>query len=394
MFDFANSAYTTVIITVIFGPIFTNIIVPPSNTPNDQYAAGNTLWATALGISYILVVLSAPFFGAITDFSANKKRFLFASYIVCILATASLWFVASSDFYLLAFLLIIVSNFAFSSGENFISSFLPFLGRQKDLGKISGYAWGVGYFGGLLSIIIIKLLLGESEAENYDNLRLVGPITALFFLIAGIPTFLFLREPGIDIPVQKSISFFKSGYERLFDTLKNLKKFKDLSVFLVSMFFALASLYIVISFTFVYGKQVIGLDSHQEAIVFVLTQFSAAFGSVVFGLLQDRLGALKSFLLTITLWIFAALMLYFIQDVVLILNQKFHFNSSVQSFFMLLAVFAGIGLGGMQSASRTIIGLFSPPGRSGEFFGLWGCPVNWLPHLVYLLSPGYRIYLD
>ncbi|MCX7999281.1 MAG: MFS transporter, partial [Leptospiraceae bacterium] len=188
MFDFANSSYTTVIITVIYGDIFSRIIVPPTADPENPYRYGNMLWALALAISYILVVISGPIIGAITDYSARKKQFLFYTYILCVVSTALLFFSSKPGDIWLPFVLIIISNFAFASSENIVSSFLPFLGPKEDLGKISGYAWAIGYFGGLASVLLVNTL-GEVKLENFENLRLVGPYTALFFLISGIPTF-------------------------------------------------------------------------------------------------------------------------------------------------------------------------------------------------------------
>ena len=144
MFDFANSSYTTVIITVVFCIIFPKIIVGDG----PEYRLGNLLWSTSLSISYLIVLLSAPLLGAIMDYTGSKKKFLFGSYLLTVIATAALFFVSPGDI-ILGMLLIILSNIGFSYSESFVSSFLPGLGPPEDLGKISGYAWGLGYFGGL-----------------------------------------------------------------------------------------------------------------------------------------------------------------------------------------------------------------------------------------------------
>jgi hypothetical protein len=139
MFDFANQAYTLLIITVVFGDLFTRVIVG-----NDgDYRLGNFLWSLALSTSYLLVVVCSPIAGAIMDYTASKKRFLFASYLLTVVATAALYFVAPG-YALLGVLLLIVSNFGYSIGEAFIASFLPDLGPPEDLGKISGFGWALG----------------------------------------------------------------------------------------------------------------------------------------------------------------------------------------------------------------------------------------------------------
>ena len=374
MFDFANSSYVTVIITVIFGPIFTQIIVPSSGDVNNPYAWGNTLWAIALAVSNLLCVFLGPFFGSITDLSGSKKKFLFISYIVCGVSTAGLWFVSSSEFYYLAVFIIICSNLAFSLGENFISSFLPSLGPKKDLGKISGMGWAIGYFGGLGSVALVKALTGETTMANFENLRMVGPWTALFFFVAGIPTFLFLKEPKITnaSKIKKSSLFYlKLSYQEIKTTIAHLNRYKDLAIFLIALFFTLASFGIVISFTFIYGKQVIGLTSGQEVILFVVTQIMAATGAFLLGFIQDKIGVVKTFMWTIVMWIVSILLIFYTANITAYLNAA-GIDWSIATVFSIFAGIASINLGSTASASRAIVSLFSPKDKSGEFFGLWG----------------------
>ena len=137
MFDFANSSYTTVIVTVVFSVIFPRLIVGDG----PEYRQGNLLWSVALSVSYGLVVLTAPVLGAIMDFRAAKKRFLFGSYLLTVAATALLYFASPGQVWL-AVVLVVISNYGFSVGESFTSSFLPDLGPTEELGKISGIRLG------------------------------------------------------------------------------------------------------------------------------------------------------------------------------------------------------------------------------------------------------------
>src|SRR5690606_2703561 len=146
MFDFANQGYTLLIITVIFGDLFTRVI--GGDAPD--YRMGNLLWSLALAVSYLMVVVANPVCGAIMDYSRSRKRFLFGSYLLTVLTTALLYFV-EPGWIVPAMLLIILSNFAYSMGEGFVASFLPDLGPRQALGWISGLGWGVGYIGGLVA---------------------------------------------------------------------------------------------------------------------------------------------------------------------------------------------------------------------------------------------------
>lgn len=368
MFDFANSSYTTVIITVVFSVIFPKIIVGDAES---GYRMGNLLWSVALSVSYILVVVTAPILGAIMDHSASKKRFLFYSYVLVVLATASLYFV-QPGMVLLGMGIIVISNLAFASGEDFISSFLPELGPPEDLGKISGYAWGLGYFGGLFSTAIVMFGLGEHTAANYENLRLTGPITGAFFAVAAIPTFVLLKERAKPQALPPGEGYITIAFKRLGQTFRDIRDFRDLMVFLSSFFFAYAGLSIIISFAFIYGDQIINWSPTSQMLMFVITQFTAAGGAVLFGYLQDKLGAIRSYNLTMVLWIVSVLLIYFTDDLTAWINSTFGLAWKVEHFFLIVGSVAGSGLGATQSAARAMVGIFSPVTKSAEFFGFWG----------------------
>jgi len=383
MFDFANSSYTTVIITVVYAVMFPEIIV--GSDPEGSFGAGNLLWSIALSISYGLVVLTAPIFGAIIDFTASKKKFLFYSYLLTIISTAALFFVKPGH-YQLGMILIILSNFGFAAGESFVSSFLPDLGPPEDLGKISGFAWGLGYFGGLFATILVTLL-GPIALENMSNLRFVGPITAIFFLLAAIPTFLWVKERAKPKQLPPGEHTVIIGFKRLSDTFRELDNFRELMIFLISLFFAMAGLSIVISFAFIYGNQVIEWDDTSRILMFVITQFTAAGGAFLFGYFQDIIGAKTTFNLTLILWIIAVIMIWATNDLTVLINYQLGISLHSQTFFLMVGCLAGIGLGATQSASRAIVGLFSPKSKSAEFFGFWGLSGK-LASIVGLLGIG------
>lgn len=297
MFDFANSSFTTVIVTVVFSVIFPRLVVGDG----PDYPLGNLLWSVALSVSYGLVVLTAPVLGAITDFRACKKRFLFGSYVLTVAAAALLYFVNPGHL-VLGVVLVIVSNFGFAAGESFTSSFLPDLGPAEELGKISGFAWGLGYVGGIACTALVLAVVGAQTLENYDRVRWVGPITAAFFLIAAIPTFMFLHERGTAKVLPPGESLVGMGIRRLLETGRSLRSFRDLLVFFVAFFFAMAGLSIVISFAFIYGDQVIRWSPTSQMLMFVITNLTATVGAIGFGFLQQRWGNLRTFNLTLGIW--------------------------------------------------------------------------------------------
>ncbi|MCE0733145.1 MFS transporter [Halomonas sp. G15] len=366
MFDFANQAYTLLIITVVFGELFTTVIVGERGV---DYRLANFLWSLALAVSYLLVVVTGPLCGAVMDYRAEKKRFLFASYLATVAATAMLYFVAPG-YVVLGLLLIVVSNYAYSMGESFIAAFLPDLGPPEDLGKISGFGWALGYVGGLFAAGFTLVVLGEATAENFERIRWVGPFAAGFFLVTAIPTFLWVKERGTPQPAGKP--YREIAIERVSTTLHELKRFRDLATFLVSLLFSMAGVYIIIAFAFIYGAQVIGWDESIRNLMFIIVQITAAAGALGFGFIQDRIGTKLTYQFTLVLWVAAILAIWATPEVTALLNARFGLDWEAQHLFLFVGCLAGLSLGSSQSASRALVGLFSPTRKAAEFFGFWG----------------------
>lgn len=367
MFDFANQGYTLLIITVIYGDLFTRVIV--GDAPD--YRLGNLLWSIALAASYLLVVVANPVCGAIMDYTQSRKRFLFGSYVLTVIATALLYFI-EPGWHTAAVLLIILSNFAYSIGEGFIASFLPDLGPRKALGWISGLGWGLGYVGGLVAAIFALLFLGDVSVENYDTIRWVGPFAGAFFLIAAIPTFIWLQERHAHMPPATRTGLVRIGMRRVATTWREIHHFRDLRSLLISVFFTMSGVYVIIAFSFIYGAQVIGWEEDVRVLMFIIVQITAALGAVGFGWLQSRLGARSTYLITLSLWLVAILAIWQTPTLTQTLRATLGVEWEAQYVFLVAGVLAGASLGSSQSATRALVGVLTPRGKEGEFFGLWG----------------------
>lgn len=367
MFDFANQGYTLLIITVVFGDLFTRVVVGDG----PHYRLGNLLWSVALACSYLMVVVANPVCGAIMDYSRSRKRFLFASYLLTVSATALLYFV-EPGWVVPAMVLVIVSNFAYAMGEGFIASFLPELGPRRALGWISGLGWSLGYVGGLVATAFTLYFLGEVSLENYATIRWVGPFAGGFFLLAAIPTFVWLRERGEPRPPLSAGALLRRGFARIAITWSELERFRDLRSLLLSVFFAMAGIYIIIAFSFIYGAQVIGWDDQVRMLMFVTVQITAAVGAVGFGLLQGRMGARRTYIITLSLWIVAILAIWQTPALTMLARQWFAVDWQAQHVFLVAGVLAGLSLGSSQSAARALVGVLTPRSKAAEFFGFWG----------------------
>lgn len=367
MFDFANQAYTLLIITVIFGDLFTRVIV--GDAPD--YRLGNLLWSVALAISYFMVVVANPVCGAIMDYTASRKRFLWVSYFLTVITTGLLYFV-EPGWIIPAMVLIILSNFAYAIGEGFIASFLPDLGPRKSLGWISGIGWGLGYVGGLIATAFTLYFLGEVSAENYETIRWVGPFAAVFFLIAAIPTFIWLKERGQKPVRLKSTALIQLGVSRLKQTWHDMHYFRDLRSLLISIFFAMSGIYIIISFSFIYGSQVIGWDDSVRVLMFITVQITAAIGAIGFGWLQTKIATRTTYIITLSLWLVAILAIWQTPALTLLFQRVFEVQWQAQYVFLVAGVLAGLSLGASQSAGRALVGVLTPRSKAAEFFGFWG----------------------
>ena len=348
MFDFANSSYTTIVVTFFFSLVFTKLIAAGP--------AADLWWGRAITVSNVAVLLLSPLMGAIADESGRKKVFLFTTYLLCVISTAALWLVEPGQVPL-AVALFVLSNVAFSFGENFAGAFLPEISTPATIGRISGFGWGLGYFGGLLSLACaFPLAKAGIEMANYQRLRLIWPVTALFFLLAGLPTFLILREraPRRSEPFSY---YVKNGFARLGTTLREARTFGQLVRFLVVFFVYSIGLTSTIAFFGVYAGTTLKFSVLELFALGALLQIPSAAGAILFGLVQDKLGAQRTLQIALALWIV-------VSATVALATEK--------STFWGIAMFAGLGIGSVQASSRALVGAFSPVEKAGEFFGLWG----------------------
>ncbi len=366
MFDFANQAYTLLIITVIYGDLFTRVIV--GDAPD--YRLGNLLWSVALATSYLMVLVVAPIAGSIMDATRSRKRFLMMSWILTIVSTAALYFVSPSMI-VLGMVLIVISNFGYAVGESFIASFLPDLGPPERLGWISGLGWALGYVGGLVATAFALGLLGEVSEDNFERIRWVGPFAAVFFLVAALPTFVFLRERG---PRRKVLGRLQlsMGFRRVGRALVTLRARPELRDLFISIFFVMAGIYIIISFTFIYGSQIIQWEEQTRVYMFVITQITAAMGALGFGYLQDRIGAVFIYRVTLVLWSVAVLAIYLTPTLAAQMSVLLERPVAPEYVFLFVGALAGLSLGAAQSAGRALVGMMVPVAESGRWFGFWG----------------------
>jgi UMF1 family MFS transporter len=356
MYDFANSGYTTVVITAVFNAYFVSAV------------AGNAPWATfawtgALAISYAAIVLTAPLVGALADVHAAKKRLLALTTAGCVLATAALATVGPGEL-ALAIALVALSNYFFGSGENLIAAFLPELADEKSLGKVSGWGWSLGYMGGLLALGLCLAYVSWAQGQGHAAAQFVPVtmlITAALFAMASLPTFFWVRERARPHAAEARQGALRAAYSRVVHTLRHAVRYRDLRRFLVCILFYQAGIATVIALAAIYAQQVLGFDTKDTMVLLLVVNVTAALGAFAFGYVQDRLGHVNTLSLVLVGWIVMAAMAYF---------------ADTRDAFWAAANLAGLCMGSSQAAGRAIVGYLSPEDRRAEFFGLWGLAVK------------------
>lgn len=359
MYDFANSGYTTVVLTAVFNAYFVSVI------------AGNAEWATfawtaALSVSYAIVMVIGPVLGASADAHASKKRQLAISTIVCIVGTIALAWTGAGTV-ALAVACIVISNVAYSIGENLTAAFLPELSRPEALGRVSGWGWSLGYFGGILALGVSLAWVMTAQSRGSTSSGAVPGtmiITAAIYGIAALPTFLWLKERAKPMDVPDA----RVALARLMQTAREARRYTDLLLVFACGVFYQAGVATVITLAAIYAEQVMGFKTQDTIVLIIVVNVTAAVGAFGFGYAQDHLGKATALRVTIVGWIGMVVIAYF---------------SETRASFWVAANLAGLCMGSSQSAGRALVAYLSPPDRSAEFFGLWGVAVR----LAAILGP-------
>lgn len=342
-YDFANSAFITVVITVVYGPYFTGVVAA-------GWAGANTLWSVILASSQVVVMVFGPALGVLADVTGSKKKFLLSMMWVCSAATAALWLTGPGTVALAAGL-VIVAYAAFSFGENFCASFLSELSTPANCGRISGYGWSFGYLGGLGALGLAMLVLAVSP----DGVRWVFVVTALFMVAATLPVLLLLRERKQ--PESHVARWWQLGWESVLRAARDLPQHRDLLRFFWAFLLYMSGLGAVVAFAAIYSVEVLGFTTGENLVLFASLQISSALGALAFGWWQDRAGSVNMLTAALLLWCLVAVGAYFCQT---------------KEVFFLVGNVAGLAIGSCQAGSRAVVSLLSPRERAAEFFGFWG----------------------
>ena len=374
MYDFANSAFTTLVVTFIYGTFFTKSIA-------DNEILGTQYWSWAISFTAIVVALFSPILGAIADNWGSRKRIMLVSTLVCVTATALLFFPQQGQV-LWALSLFIIANIAFEIGTVFCNAYLGELSSEERIGKVSGMAWGLGYIGGLLALVLALVFFVQTEqpilgfgTENGENIRATNLLVALWFLIFSLPIFIWIKDKHNTSKKLLSL-VVKSSFVNLKTTFKELSSYRKIFHFLLARLVYNDALITIFAFGGIYAASTIGFSFEEIIILAIVLNVMAGIGAFVFGYLEDGKGSEKVILWSIVFLMIACLIAFLAPELPGLFQFIFGGNAipdwfNAKNLFWVAAILIGLFSGPNQSASRTYMARLTPAEKRNEFFGLY-----------------------
>ena len=354
LYDFANSPFTTLIVTFIYSTYFTKAIA-------ENEIIGTALWSKGVTISAILVAILSPIMGAIADRGGYRKSFLLVMTAIAILGSAFLYKFLPGQVMQVLFWFII-ANFAFEMGMVFYNAFLPDIAPPNKIGRISGYGWSLGYVGGLIAMFIAligfiypKVPWFGFSTENGENIRATNLLVSVWFLIFSLPIFIWVKEDKSQVSKSEK-NIIASSLRQLVNTFHEIKRFRQIVRLLLARLFYNDGLITIFVFGGIYAAGTFHFSFTEIMIFGIVLNIAAGAGAFTLGFLDDRIGGKKTIQISLYGLIIAAIIAVF---------------SPNKIFFWIAGIIVGIFSGPNQAASRSLMGRFIPPDKENEFFGFF-----------------------
>lgn len=369
MYDWANSGYGLITITAIFPPYFLSVLLPElpelGKGPNGDVLHGLRIGGTLLqgsavyglltSVSMLFMALGAPVLGAIADIKGWTRRLMSVFGIVGALLTMGMIFLEPGR-WVVGSVLFVTSNFCFGSSFAFASAFLPRLTRPEKQGSLSGWGFAAGYVGGALALIVVLVMVSTHPEETPRYIRYGLAMSGLWWLVFGLPAYFLLDEIPPQATEADKGSLVWAGFRRIGNTLKNIRRYRMLFLFLLAFLLYNDGVETIIAMSGTFGTEQLGMTTSQIIKMLLIVQFVAFGGALVFGYLSDKFGNKIVIVINLLIWIAAATLAFFVQT---------------PAQFTWLGVLVGAVLGGVQASSRALMALLSPQHIRNEAFGFF-----------------------
>ena len=354
MYDWANSAFTTLVVTFVYSTYFTKAMAPDE-------ATGTAWWSRAVSISAILCALLSPVLGAAADRAGARKLLLAVTTVLCVGATAALTFIAPSFPHaaLVALVIYVLADLNFETGYTFYNAFLPEIASPERIGRVSGYGWGLGYVGGIvcMGLALVGFVqpavpwFGLSTTAGF-NVRATNMLVAVWFAVFCLPMFLFVPERRVGA-VRVDV---RGTFAELGRTFREIRRYPDMVRFLAARLIFNDGLVTVFAFGGIYAAGTFGMSLSEVIVLGVVLNVAAGAGALALGFLDDAIGGRNTIFLTLA-------MLFIATGVAVLAPDR--------TWFWAAAIVLGLFVGPNQSASRALMARFAPERRQSEFFGFY-----------------------
>jgi UMF1 family MFS transporter len=364
LYDWANSAFSTTVVTTFLGPYLTGVIESQVGDGGSFILLGvpiaaESFFTYCVSLSVLLQVFFLPILGAIADYSNLKKRMMLIFAVLGALCTIGLFFI-TGPLYLLGGLLFILANLAFGASIVFYNAFLPQIASEDQRDTVSSRGWALGYIGGGL-LLLLNLILYQFS----DKIGLDGPLAArislasagVWWLVFGYFAIKRLHERGAQRALSSGDSYLRVGFRQLRQTLREIRHYPMTLRYLIAYLLYNDGIQAVIVVSALFGDQELGMDSSNLILVILMVQFMAFFGALLFGVIAGRIGAKRAIIVSLLIWSGIA--------VWALLSLR-----SVTEFWLLGACVAVV-LGGSQALSRSLFSQMIPREREAEFFSFY-----------------------
>ena len=353
MYDFANQPFTTLVVTFIYSTYFAQAIAPDEIT-------GTVLWSRGITITALFVAFMSPLMGAIADQGGYRKANLIFWTWICIIGSVMSYYALPGEIYK-ALIWFVIANIGFEMGSVFCNAYLPSIAPKEKIGRISGYGWSFGYVGGLLSLVIVLFLFINPEVPafgfskiNGEHIRATNLLVALWFAVFSLPTFIWLKDRKIEERLSKKL--IKSSYGRLKDTFREIRKYKQISRFLLARILYNDGLITIFSFGGIYAAGTFGFTFNEIMIFGIVLNVTAGLGAFLLGFLDDVIGGKNTIQISNIGLIIACLLAVF---------------TTSKTVFWIAGILIGICSGPNQASSRSLMARFIPKEKTNEFFGFF-----------------------
>ncbi len=373
LFDFGNSAYAAVVLLAIYSAYFKGSVVGG--------AEGTRLWGIAVGVAMLVSAVISPLLAVIADHSAFKKRFLFFFSALSWVFTGMLFFVQKGDIFT-GMLFFILAEIGYRSGQVFYNSLLTDVAEPHEIGRVSANGWAIGSAGGILCLLLVLPFIVLIQDSNLP-VRGAFVFTAVFFFIAALPIFLWVKEGGERQPLPAGMNYLTLAFHRLGRTFRSVKHFNEFIKFVIAFLIFNDGIVMALDFAAIIGAVLYGMNQTQLILLMIVVQVASIFGAYLSGIYSERVGFMRALVASLLLMIAAVIWMLF--------------NTTLAGFFA-IASLAGFALTGVQAVTRTMTGIFAPKGQSAEFysfFAIAGKTSSFIGPTVYgFLAAGVALQLE